>query len=130
MKKHHHVAFSLYNWINRTKLARGLHKTLKDFTLSFLYPRTTFMMLRFFNKSIIMYQKKKKNLSEILLDCLYINMKASLFALFTYILNKGKHRYVLDDFKLMIKIDINRRKKVKKTNYIFVITKMEDQLKT
>ena len=60
MKKHHHVAFSLYNWINRTKLARGLHKTLKDFTLSFLYPRTTFMMLRFFNKSIIMYQKKKK----------------------------------------------------------------------
>ena len=57
-------------------------------------------------------------------------MKASLFALFTYILNKGKHRYVLDEFKLMIKIDINRRKKVKKTNYIFVITKMEDQLKT
>ena len=57
-------------------------------------------------------------------------MKANLVALFTYILNKGKHRYVLDEFKLMIKIDINRRKKVKKTNYIFVITKMEDQLKT
>ena len=56
-------------------------------------------------------------------------MKANLVVLFTYILNKGKHRYMLDDFKLMITIDINKRKKKLKANYIFLITRMEVQLK-
>ena len=52
--------FLCYNWINIAKLEWGLRKALKGFTLSFLYPHTTFMMFNFFNKIIITYKKKKK----------------------------------------------------------------------
>ena len=38
-------------------------------------------------------------------------MKADLVALFTYVLNKGKLRFVLNDFKQMITFSINKRKK-------------------
>ena len=51
MKKNHNVVlfkffffffYNFSNWINRTKLVRGLCKALKGLTLSFLYPHTTF----------------------------------------------------------------------------------------
>ena len=40
--KYIYIFYNFSNWINRTKLVRGLCKALKGLTLSFLYPHTTF----------------------------------------------------------------------------------------